>query len=191
MSIALGTNDFVTSPFTILRDCREQAPWSFQGLSTDAGQGSRPLLVPVKWHSLGNGRGDYTIEGMDHPETGWRISIERKSLADLYGTILSRRERFVRELANLDRMEYAAVVVEADWGHVVNYTPEHWLDRQLTQAEQDYRRKTVVRSILAWQLRYGGVRWWLMPNRRAAEVWCFRLLWRWWNECVRIERPSV
>jgi ERCC4-type nuclease len=173
----------VVTPFVILRDTREQAPWTFQGLVSDATDGSLPLIVRVEWESLGNGMGDYTLAGMEHEETGWRVSIERKSLDDLFGTVLGGRKRFKEELANLNQMEYAAVVVEADWPLILTYAPQRWIDRGMTVTEQQNCRKSVVRSILAWQMpgRFPNVRWWLMPSRRAAEVWAFRILERFWK----------
>ena len=100
-------DDAVTAPFTILYDTAEQLPWRFCGLHADAKQKYRPLLVQTKRQYLGESCGDYTIEG--HAD---KISIERKSPADLYGTILAGRDRFERELRNLnDNREYAAVIV--------------------------------------------------------------------------------
>jgi ERCC4-type nuclease len=39
-----------------------------------------------------------------------QIAVERKSLADLFGTLGQGRERFERELVRLSAHQYAAVV---------------------------------------------------------------------------------
>lgn len=184
------TNHLIT-PFTILRDRREQHPWRFLGIHSDSRDGGLPWTVKCEEHWLGDGMGDYTLAGMEVEDdaanetngTSWRVSIERKSLEDLFGTILGRREQFKTELANLDRMECAAVVVEADWQMVREYTPVYWLCDGLTEKEMDHRRKTIFRSILAWQQpnRFPRVHWWLMPGARAAEVAAFRILERFWR----------
>ena len=179
----------VLCPFTILRDSREQAPWFFQGLRCDSDQDYRPLMVPTDWHSLGDGMGDYTIAGAEHcdPDIKWQVSIERKSLPDLFGTILSGRDRFERELSNLDRMDFAAVAIEADWPQIATYALSHWDRNGITIADQARRRKTIIRSILAWQIRFPGVHWALLPTRRAAEVWTFRLLQQFWRQHLKPE----
>ena len=171
------------TPYTILRDKREQHGWRFQDIASDARDGGLPWVAKIKDHHLGDGMGDYTLAGAECEETGWRVSIERKSLEDLYGTILGRRERFEIELANLNRMECAAVVVEADWQTVRDYTPIRWVVDGLTEAEMQHRRKSVFRSILAWQQpdRFPLVHWWMMPGARAAEVAAFRILERYWR----------
>ena len=149
MALEPQLNDRIVSPFTILRDTRENNPWKFQGLRASAKDGGGILLVKTEWHNLGDGMGDYTLAGMEDEETGWRVSIERKSMADLYSTILSGRERFEVELANLNRMEYAAVVVEGDWCDLITYEAPHWEELGLNDKEKHHRRKTVVRSIIA------------------------------------------
>ena len=92
-------------PFTILRDSQEKVGFfTFANLHTRNGR-----EVVTRWHGLGPRNGDYSIPG----EVG-RCAIERKSIEDCVGTVLGwgeRRERFERELANLEQMQTAAVVV--------------------------------------------------------------------------------
>lgn len=180
--MAHATQSFVTCPFTIYRDSREQAPWTFVGLEADADQKRLPIVVPVEWHSLGNSMGDYTIAGMEDADTGWRVAIERKSVEDLYGTVLGERARFVRELENLNRMRYAAVVVEGSWWDLGTYDPERWNEAGFTTQKRADIRKSVRRSILSWSIDYPTVHWWLMPGRAAAEACCFRLLSKFWEK---------
>jgi len=76
------------SPFEILIDTKEQKPWTFRGIPGNTGQGS--ILVKWYWESLGTGNGDYSIRGFIDSDGTPRVSIERKSLGDLYSTIISR-----------------------------------------------------------------------------------------------------
>ena len=117
------SDELAVTPFTILRDTREQAAWSFRGLHADKSEGGGPLIVRTEYRNLGQGMGDYTLLEAEHEDRAirWHISIERKSVADLVGTILSGRARFKRELANLNRMDSGHVVVEGDWTAVLNY----------------------------------------------------------------------
>jgi hypothetical protein len=171
----------VLCPFTILRDKAEKAPWFFRGLQADASQDYRPINIETQWHSLGNGQGDYTIAGAEHsdPDIRWRVSVERKSLSDFYGTVLSGRDRFKVELDNLNRMESASVVVEAELSEISLYTTPHWSNRPAIN------QKSVIRSIAKWQLQFPRVHWWFCPGRRAAECWTFRLLQQFWKECMQ------
>ena len=79
-----------------------------------------------------------------------------------------------------------AVVVEADWRTIHAYTPTRWVVDGLTERQMQSRRKSVFRSILAWQQpdRFPGVHWWMMPGARAAEITAFRILERFWRQHV-------
>jgi len=187
---------FLTTPFTILCDVAEQMPWPFTGLRADSREGYRPLLVQQRKVFLGWHQGDYTLEGAERPEwrdapadapgSRWRIVLERKSLDDLYGTILGRRVQFEQELQNLNEAEFAAVIVEGDWEAIRTHVMHHWTSQLLTDREIANRRKTVVRSIIAWLVRYPMVHWLPMPSREAAMIMAFRLLERWWKENLEI-----
>jgi len=176
------------SPFAILIDTREVHPWLFKDIPGMKGQGR--IIVPCHWQSLGTGMGDYTIKGMEDAKTGWRISIERKSLPDLFSTILSNRARFVRELEKLNKMEYAAVVVEAPLEQVISYMPPYWRDMEIVPEKQMGKKRQVIGSIQAWQLRYGNIRWWFL-SRSYVEIWCIgcwrdfgRIGWRESNDAL-------
>ncbi len=76
-------------------DTREQAPWRFSG------------RVRVVRATVPSGA-DYTVEGFEN-----LIGIERKSLADLVGSLTSGRGRFMRSLERLAERRFRAVIVEA------------------------------------------------------------------------------
>lgn len=169
-------------PFTILIDTRESRPWTFTNIPGDSGEGT--LIIPWEWQCLGTGWGDYTIKEAVNQEGKWRLSIERKSIDDLYSTILSRRDLFIKELENLNTLEYAAVVVEASIGRVIGHTPRYWEKKGFSEQTMFYKRKRVIRSIIAWQCRYPVIRWWFLTNRFTAQIWAFRLMHRWWKENI-------
>jgi ERCC4-type nuclease len=143
----------------VLIDSREQHPFTFAGLRADARQGRRPLVVPTQVTTLPSG--DYSLAGLENA-----VAVERKSLADLYHTLAAGRGRFERELGRLTDMEFAAVVVEADWDAIINRPPDR--SRLLP--------KSVFRSVVALQQRFPRVHWWACPGRRFAEVATFRIL---------------
>lgn len=149
----------------VICDTREQLPFSFEGLTCDQADGGGPLTVETITATLRSG--DYSLFGFDG-----RVAIERKSLADLYGTIGQGRDRFERELERLADYDFAAVVIEATWPELCADPPPR------TQLPP----KTVFRSILAWMVRYPAIRWIPAGPRRLAEVTTFRLLERWLKE---------
>lgn len=89
-----------TIAITIIEDTKEQKPLDFSACP----------LCNVVHKALGESRGDYSVLGYED-----QFAIERKSLADLVGTVLGvlkGEERFVREMQMLSTYRFAAVVVE-------------------------------------------------------------------------------
>lgn len=154
----------------VVCDTREQIPFTFEGLSCDQADGGGPLTVPTVRRALASG--DYSLAGFEG-----RVAVERKNLADLYGTLGRGRDRFERELARLSAFEFAAVVVEASWPEICSDPPPH------TQLAA----KTVFRSIVAWSVRYTQIHWFPAGPRRLAEVTAFRLLERFLREHATAE----
>lgn len=151
-------------PFTIIVDGREKAPYTFTGLLADADKKHRPLEVPRKWGYLK--AGDYSIDGMES-----LVAVERKSLEDLYSTLGSHRDRFEAEHERLAAMAFAAVVIEADWATILRHPP----------ARSRLLPKTVYRTAIAWQIRY-GVPWMAVNGRRLGEITTFQILEKFWRE---------
>lgn len=159
--------------FTIIIDTREQHPFTFQGLESDARGDRRPLIVPTNAGTLQSG--DYSVKGLEHA-----VAVERKSMVDLYGTIGAGRDRFVRELERLDQMEFAAVVIEAGWPAIIGNPP----------AQSKISPKVIYRSIIAWGQRYPRVHWWPCPTRTFAERTTFRILQRFWVDVMEGKRDT-
>lgn len=151
-------------PFTILCDGQEKAPYRFDGFHADAALKSRPMVVRVDWAHLETG--DYSI-------LGWQkhVTVERKSLKDLYATLGQHRDRFEREherMAGLGAGN-SCIVIEASWDEILTRPPRQSL----------LNPKTVFRTFLSWSQRY-AVPWYAMGDRRLAEITTFRFLEKWW-----------
>jgi hypothetical protein len=150
-------------PPVVMIDTREQRPFDFHGLRADARNDYRPLKVTTLRGTLRSG--DYSLAGFEDC-----IALERKSLADLYGTIGQGRDRFVRELERLNELSVAGVICECDWDRILREPPPH----------TKLLPKVVFRSILAWTQRFPRVHWWMMPSRELAMATAFRALERFW-----------
>ena len=156
--------EFIVAPFAVTVDSREQAPYAFIGIQSDAKDGNVPLLVQTKTATLKTG--DYSIAGLEH-----LVCIERKSHEDLIGSVSHGRTRFEAEFERMSKMKYAAVVVEASIGEILHHPPRH--SKMLPKA--------VLRTAFSWSIRY-GVHWWFAPSRSHAEVMCYRLLEQFWKQ---------
>lgn len=146
-------------------------PFSFMGMNIGKGQTRHPLLVKTTSMTLESG--DYSILG--HSD---KISIERKSLEDLYSTLTHGRERFERELTRLQEMQFSAVIVEASLETIISRPPPN------TRVVP----KSIYSSIIAYQQRYQRTHWVLCDSRRLAEKTAFRILERYWID--NIEKPA-
>jgi len=180
----------IRTPFVILYDKAEKAPWTFAGIT------SRSFIDPDmrQYHPvrterryLGIGMGDYSLDGFEG-----RIAIERKSMADFQGTLLGwpkdaetvahdggrgeihRRGRFQNELRKLQAMEVRAVVVEATLGQCIDECPQ-WGVRS---AEEN--AKLLFSTYLSWQQRF-RVPFIFCDDREMAAVVAFRILEQFWD----------
>jgi ERCC4-type nuclease len=112
----VGTNGFV-----IAVDTREQQPYRYDGAIT-----------------MTLATGDYSIVGLED-----RVTIERKSKADAYGSLGQGRARFRREFERLARYDYAVVVIED--------TVPGFLQRP---AHSKMNPRSAIATLLAWSVRY-------------------------------------
>ena len=150
-------------PATVVVDTREQMPYAFADIKTDACNGYQPLEVRTTVRCLP--AGDYSLEGFEN-----LVAVERKSLNDLYCTLSQGRERFGRKLKRLAEYAFAAVVIEADWPTILGSPPER----------SRLHPRTIIRSVMAWQQRYPRIHWWPVPGRVFAERVTFQILRRFW-----------
>lgn len=163
----------IVCPFTIIVDTREQAPYDFKNYCTDADQGYREMVVLTHLQALPSG--DYSIRGFEN-----RIAIERKSKEDLFGTLGSGRERFIRELERLNKLDAAWVIIEATEPDIHESPPER----------SRLNPKTISRSISAWELEFPRIHWRFMGSRNFAEATTLRILERFWK-VVNSQQPTA
>ena len=141
--------------FEILIDSREKKPYSFSSITP-----------PPATHICTLKTGDYSLSNLSD-----EVTIERKSLSDLYSTLGRGRKRFIRELERMQRYNYAAVIIESSWlGIIRNPPPRSRLNP-----------KTIYASIVAWQIRY-NIHFWTVPNRAFGEKTTYRLLDRYFRD---------
>jgi ERCC4-type nuclease len=169
MAVRVQAVESVRFPIAVVIDTREQRPFDFRGLRGPASRGRPLLAIDAVRGTLKSG--DYSLEGYEA-----KISIERKSVADFYGTLAKGRDRFERELARLDAMRYACVVVEGEWSELLAY-PERIGGR--------VSASSIFRSVLAWQQRFRGVQWLTLPTREHAEAATFRMLERFYLDSLK------
>jgi hypothetical protein len=150
-------------------------PYQFAGMPTDKGEGPGPWVIPVEVAKLGEG--DYSLKGYEGD-----IAIERKSLADLFGTVGQGRDRFERELQRLNDGGYRVteVVVEAELSEILTSPPRH----------SALSPKTISRSLISWRQKFRNVHWNLLPGRECAEIHVFRILQKFFSEKIKAEKAA-
>ena len=136
----------------IIHDTREQQPYTFDGYAATVEAGTLQT-------------GDYSLLGLHD-----RIALERKSLADLTGTLTTGRERFSRECERGQGLEYFGLIIEASLEDVRRH---------------NYRSKAAPQSLLqslaAFSVRYGlHVHW--CGCREGGEYMTFSLLQKYLQE---------
>ena len=84
--------------------------------------------------------GDYSVQGFEN-----KLCFERKSVADLVGTLIGGHERFLREMERMKDFEVAYILVEHTAGAVYRYC-----------AKQGWELKfdTIIQSLLAYAYHY-------------------------------------
>lgn len=127
-------------PFTVVIDTRENLPFTFSGFATVVGT--------LK-------TGDYSIDGYQD-----RVSVERKSKADIWLCCSTERPRFERCLERLAALERAAVVIECDLREL-SIRPEYI---------QRVSPATVVGSCISWSCRYRLPFYWCDSRSYAERV---------------------
>lgn len=128
-----------------------------------------PLLVDTEVGTLKSG--DYSIRGFEE-----RVAIERKSKEDLFSTLTTGRERFVREMQRLAEMDIAWIIIEGGWRSLIE--------------KEDIRSQAnplaIYHTVCSWQTRYPTVHWWACDTRRFAEKTTYYLLKHWYD----LKRPD-
>jgi DNA excision repair protein ERCC-4 len=155
----------LTSPWKMAVDTRENIPWRYESVIIGTGSAARLLqieLIPTTLKS-----GDYSIVGLEN-----RISIERKSKEDCYGTIGRGRNRFIKELGRLNQLDFAAVIIEAEWSDLIQNPPKR----------SRVAPSSINGSIIAFQQRFPFVHWWFLPGRYVASKIAYKILDRFYSD---------
>lgn len=133
--------------FVIAIDTREQQPYAFTGAVVKT--------LPT---------GDYSIVGYES-----RVTIERKSKADAYGSLGHNRARFRREVERLAALDFAAIVIEDTMPGFLR-RPEH----------SKMNPRAAICSLLAWSVRY-RVPVYFAGDRDHARALTQKLLQMYWK----------
>lgn len=145
-------------PFQVIIDSREQQPFRF--LNCDPWK-----IIGTQCFKLDDG--DYSIVGLDR-----QVTIERKSISDLLGSISADRERFEREFERMQRLKFSAVVVEGQLSDVLRHARD----------STGLALKSIIGTFDAWRIRYPTVHWVFCLDRRHAELQTLGLLTHFWKE---------
>lgn len=155
-------------PVTVLYDCNEAGHgtnYTFVGMKNDAEHGGGPLLVRARQANLT--WGDYSVEGFEG-----LVTVERKTLADLFGTLGGRRDAFEAQVAAMNELyEVADIAVEATWAEAL-----------VGPAHSAMSPKSVTRTVTSWSQRYRNVHWRFLGSRAICERTVLRTLERFWLE---------
>ena len=130
---------------TLIQDTREQTPLQFLNL---------PVIV------AGLTTGDYSVRGLEDD-----LCIERKSLPDLYGSLTSGRERFMRELHRMRSYNFARLLIIGSEQEIQQGSSRH----------RGINPKAILHSLAAIEARGVPVCFSPSPVTAAAlvEKWAF------------------
>ena len=156
-------------PFTIVVSNNEVVHGMDYTFSNIPSEDDQLIVVPTIARYLKTG--DYALDGLED-----RCCVERKQLEDLFTCCGKDRRRFRAEVERMAEMEFAVVVIEADWREITNpveYRPG-W--------ESQMSPYSVTETIAAWSIRYPRVHWWACGSRREAEKRTFSILRKFYHE---------
>lgn len=103
--------------YTIVVDTREQKPLFAPDEDIRKLKKEEQDAIAVKSMAVRNTlkTGDYSIYGFES-----RIAIERKSVADLFGTVLKGHERFKREIERALSFDYFAIMIDGSYKDILS-----------------------------------------------------------------------
>jgi len=138
--------------FMMIQDTREQ----------------RPLFKPdIYIKEYGLKVGDYSIEGMED-----KITIERKSIPDLFGSLGKGRKNFEKRIAKMKDMYWSAIMIEGCEDEVMK--------------KQDYSSMNVnaiYHTLSSYEV--DGVHIYFAKRKRDAQDWVLTRLTRFFTHIGR------
>lgn len=150
---SLWTPPPVPKGFVLAIDTREQLPL-FASVP--------PEIIPRQHVALEHG--DYSIIGYED-----KVAIERKKLSDFYSYIGAERKRTRNKLTALSKMDFAALVIEAN---------ESDLERKF-----GYGKLTPAHAygfLISLRVRY-GIHVYINSRREKLEQFVIEHLLKWWE----------
>lgn len=165
-AVAPGQKPPVDSPFVVLVDSNEHAPFAWQVGGPEEIVGDyRDDYAPIRVRTTRRRLevADYAIEGVPG------IAVERKSKADLFGSVASksRRDNFVQRLRRMqETLRYGAIVVECYPDEILFDPPAH----------TSFNPKAVYRTALSWSQQFPFVHWHFCMSKEWAAQVTYRLL---------------
>lgn len=153
----------------VLIDTREQLPFTFDSFGNWIA-GTRRATLPT---------GDYSVEGMEG-----LITMERKSLADLIGTLMRHRGRFFAECERMMAFKWRAILVEASYEEIKS--PYALVDGMKAHPNG------VIGTLDAIEAKFGIPVVFTSTNRALAEEkaasWISKHFTYWWLETNQMGR---
>jgi len=149
-----------TIPTTVLRDNREQQPWTFDGYAVE----TRDVTLSTGDYALPANCAHDAEADTYHPQ----FAIERKSGHDFITALTWERDRFTSELQRAaEWTQPLTVVVEVSWETLLcNRGPMTWRDIHPNQ---------IAGTVSAWTRHY-NVAFHFAESRQRAELCAFLLL---------------
>lgn len=126
--------------YTVLIDTREQLPYEFK----NSERGTIPL-------------GDYSLKTYSG-----EISIERKSLADLFQTLGKGYSRFKNELIQAKDLDYFAILIEGTLDQIQN-------KKFLNSYRSSLQGYVVIKRLFSITVRY-GIPIFFAANRKGGQM---------------------
>ena len=150
-------------PFIVAIDTREQTPFTFEGFRAFSDDDARIITKRTTLKT-----GDYSIVGFEK-----KICVERKSKADLFGSVTTGRDRFEKEFQRMAEMERAALVCEAPNASILAGIENSQMDGA-----------NVLRTFISWAGRY-RVPCFFCTSRAEAEWVTLEILRFFWKELTQ------
>ena len=113
--------------------------------------------------------GDYSIKGLEN-----KITVERKSLIDLFSSVGNGRKRLEAEFKRMSKFDHAALVIESSLSNIFVNPP----------GRSKMNPKAVFRTLISWSVKY-NVCVWPCWNREAAERVTYLILKRYYDNYVK------
>lgn len=170
---------------TVVRDNNEQLPLEPFVYRILAGSAQK-LRLPTRDASMDTA--DYSLPGLEK-----MVAVERKSIADLWGTCFGRDphssvgearkslDRFRREMSRLQWLARKWILVEGSKASLMAYARERYEAREARGKSPEECVNSLLDILAAIEVDYGVTVVW-SGGREGAEAWLGRVLWRIWDQ---------